>query len=325
MGAGHAPASMPLDHYVSQVHIKNFYSPELGERVYAMRKSDVKKFTPRSQDVCRIEDNSSNSYLKEDRAIEDFLKSIEPKYNAAIAKLRDNKLDEEAVFVIAGFIAYVLTCSPAGMRIQSAPLKNAVEVQAMMLDALGEIGKAPESLDSKSITELLKEGSVAVKIDAKYPQAMGIASIGYFVSVFGNSPWEVLITKDRENPLFTSDFPIAIEVIDAARPINRIVPLAPDLAVRIIPDPSLRGAKRDFTFSKSRAKYRQPHHQEVFHINRLLVQCAEDLVMYRDDRGWAENMVTKYRSFRIEPVTEKIKHGNGYFLPATLRIRSTAT
>jgi len=316
---------MPLDHYVSQVHIRNFYSPELGERVYAMRKSDLKKFTPRSQDVCRIEDNSSNSYLKEDRAIEDFLKNVEPKYNAAVTKLREHKHDEEAVFVIAGFVAYVLTCSPAGMRIQSAPLKNAVEATAMMLDALGEISKAPESLGRKSITELLKEGSVAIAIDAKYPQAMGIASIGHFVSLFGNSPWEVLTISDRQNPLFTSDFPIAIEVVHPSRPINRIVPLAPDLAIRIIPDPPQRGAKHDFTFSKSRVRYRQPHHQEVFQINRLLVQCAEDLVMYRDDREWAESMVTKYRSFRIDDVTEKIEHSNGYLLPSALRVRSTAT
>lgn len=315
---------MPLDHYVSQVHIKNFNSPDLDERVYAMRKSDLKKFSPRAQDVCRIEDNSSNSYLKEDRAIENFLKVIEPRYNSAVAKLRDNKIDEETVFVIAGFVAYVLTCSPAGMRIQSAPLKNAVEAHAMMLDALGEIGKAPESLGGKSITELLKEGEVAVKIDAKYPQAMGIASIGHFVSVFGNSPWDIIINNDRCNPFFTSDFPIAIEVVDPARPINRIVPLAPDLAVRIIPDASLRGAKNDFTFSKARSRRREPHHQEVFAINRLLVQCAEDLVMYRNDLLWIDGMVTKFRSFRIETVTAKIEHGNGYFLPATLRIRCTA-
>src|ERR1700674_3961126 len=101
---------MPLDHYVPQVHIKNFYSPGLGERLYAMRKSNLKKFTPRSQDVCRIEDNSSNSYLKENRASEDFLKNIEPRYNVAVAKLRDNKVDEETIFVVAGFVAYVLTC-----------------------------------------------------------------------------------------------------------------------------------------------------------------------------------------------------------------------
>jgi hypothetical protein len=47
--------------------------------------------------------------------------------------------------------------------------------------------------------------------------------------------------------------------------------------------------------------------------------------MYRDDREWVEKMVRKYRSYRIETITEKIALGKGYFLPATLRIRSTAT
>jgi hypothetical protein len=61
---------MPLDHYVSQVHLKNFYSPALGSRMYAMRKHDLKSFTPNSQSVCRIEDGSTNAFLKNDRMIE---------------------------------------------------------------------------------------------------------------------------------------------------------------------------------------------------------------------------------------------------------------
>src|ERR1700685_3402274 len=79
---------LPLDHYVSQVHLRKFYSPLLGgERMYAMRKSDLKSFQPNSKSVCRIEDGSTNAYLKEDRAVEEFLKTIEPKYNEALSKL----------------------------------------------------------------------------------------------------------------------------------------------------------------------------------------------------------------------------------------------
>ena len=61
---------MPLDHYVSQVHLKNFNSPALD---------DLKRFRTKSQDVCRIEDGSTNAYLKENRAIEEFLKDVEPR------------------------------------------------------------------------------------------------------------------------------------------------------------------------------------------------------------------------------------------------------
>lgn len=318
---------MPLDHYVSQVHIKNFSAPELDGRVYAIRKSDLKKFEPHSQDICRIEDNSTNSYLKEDRLIEDFLKEVEPKYNTSIEKLRSGKLDRESIYTICGFVAYVMTCAPAGMRVHVAPLKNAVEALGMMLDSRGEIPRAPAVLGNKTLTELMASGEISVKVDQKYPQAMGISSIMHFVSTFGNSPWEVLINNDPDNPFLTSDYPVAIEVVDPnnlALPINRIVPLTPNLALRIIPDLALRRLKPDLTFQKSRLRQRELGHQEVRYINRLLVECAEDLVISSINFPWLERMVEKYRSFRIEGVTSKVEKRDGFFLPATLRIRSSA-
>src|SRR5713226_1807483 len=128
---------MPLDHYIPQVHLKNFYSPVLGDRMYATRKSDLKSFTPTSKSVCGIEDGSSNAYLREDRLIEEFLKAIEPKYNAALAKLTEDRIDADCIYAIGGFVAYVLCCSPAGMRIQAGPLKSLVETEAAILEQKG--------------------------------------------------------------------------------------------------------------------------------------------------------------------------------------------
>jgi len=51
---------MALDHYVSQVHLKNFYAPELGEAFYASRKQAVRIFPQSSSNVCRIEQGSTN-------------------------------------------------------------------------------------------------------------------------------------------------------------------------------------------------------------------------------------------------------------------------
>ena len=93
-----SPRAMPLDHYVSQVHLKNFYSPVLGLRMYATRKRDLKSFTPNSQSVCRIEDGSTNAFLKDDRMIEEFLKKIEPNYNSALANLTEKRIDPECIF-----------------------------------------------------------------------------------------------------------------------------------------------------------------------------------------------------------------------------------
>jgi hypothetical protein len=93
----------------SQVLLKNFYSPAVDGLMYAVGKSDLKRFTPKSQDVCRIEEGSTNPFLTEERAIEEFLKVVEPRYNRSLAKLRENKMDQESIASIAGFAAYVIT------------------------------------------------------------------------------------------------------------------------------------------------------------------------------------------------------------------------
>jgi len=313
---------MALDHYVSQVHLKNFNSPALSGMIYAIRKSDLKRFQTKSQDVCRIEEGSTNAYLLEDRAIEEFLKGVEPGYNASLTKLRQNKIDQECIACIAGFAAYIVSCSPAAMRILSGPIKAALESTAAALDAQGLIPKAPEALGEKSITELLADGTVKFTVDPKYPQAVGISNVLHYVSVFGNSPWEILRNEDSDNPFFTSDYPAAIETFDLNTPINRIVPLAPDLAIRITPDIRLSNTRQDLSFAKFRAAPRRLKRVEVVDLNRLIVRCAEDLILYRDDREWVAGFVAKNQRYRIEPVTQELSTGTGDLLVSTHRIRA---
>lgn len=313
---------MPFDHYVSQVHLKNFSSPALDGQLYAIRKSDLKRFQPRSRDICRIEDGSTNTYLTESRAIEEFLKDVEPRYNASLAKLRENAPDQESIFCIAGFLAYIITCSPAAMRMHTAPLRASLASTATILDAQGLIPKAPASLGGKSITELLANGTVKFNVDPKYPQAMGINAVRDHVSIFGNSPWEILHNDDTDSPFFTSDYPVAIETFDLNTPINRIVPLAPDLAIRIRPDIRLSRTQPDFSFAKFKATSRKLKSKEISDLNRLIVRCAEDLVLYRDDHAWIEGFVAKNRCYRVEPITQTLSHNGGDIIVSTHRIQT---
>ena len=227
---------MPLDHYVSQVHLRRFYSPVLGNRMYAIRKTDLKTFTPSAEVVCTIRDGNTNAYLRENRAVEDFLTTIEPNYNASLEKLVSRSIDHECIYTIAGFVAYVVTCSPAGMRIQSEPLRSAVEAGAALMDARGALPRAPAQLGGASLTDLLRDGTVKTTIDPKYPQAIGVESILRNTARFGNFKWEILHNDSDDSPFFTSDFPVAIEKTERPGVLNRIVPLAPNLALRIRPD-----------------------------------------------------------------------------------------
>jgi hypothetical protein len=312
---------MALDHYVSQVHLRQFYSPVLENRMYAIRKSDLKTFEPRSQSVCRIEEGSTNPYLRDQRAIEEFLLLVEPCYTRSIDLLRRGACDKQAVFCIAGFISYVLACSPAAMRFFSDPLRASVLTTATLLERQGKLPPAPSSLGGKSFVDLIESGDIALEIDPKYPQALGINSILGWVSVFGNSRWEILLNK--ETPFFTSDFPIWFERDADPRIVNKIVPLAPDLAVRVCPDIALSGAARDLNFTKLQTSRRKLNRRQAVEVNRLLVRCAEDAVFYRDDQSWVQSFVEKNRRFRIEGVTERIPTGTGFLNLSTHRVVST--
>jgi hypothetical protein len=314
---------VPLDHYISQVHLKNFYSPKLGSLIHAIRKNDLKSFTPNAQSVCRIEDGSTNSYLREDRAVEEFLKDIEPKYNPALEKLAAGKIDNDCIYTIAGFVTYVLVCSPAGMRIQSQPLKGIVEDTARLLDSKGSLPAPPPELGGESLTELLSSGKVRSKIDPKYPQAIGIDSILSHTAIFGNFKWEILINPFDDSPFFTSDFPVAIEKTKDLRVLNRIAPLAPNLAIRIRPDPSLDRTRSDFSFSGFGYILRKLSRPEVMSVNKLIVRCAETTVFFRDDYEWVPRFVKRNAGFRIELRTRKLPHENGTRLWFTQEVSET--
>jgi hypothetical protein len=299
---------MPLDHYVPQVHLKHFCHPDADGQLHAIRKSDLKCFPPKPKDVCRIEDGNTNAYLKNDRAIEEFLKGVEPKYNASLSKLRDHKMDRESIYSIAGFVAYV---APAAMRIHSEPFRKVVEDTGKILDQQGKIPKAPESLGNKSYSELIEDGTVQIEIDGKYPQSLGIESITCRTSLFGNAQWEVLKNEEIDSPFFTSDFPAAIEVGDDPLVVNRIVPLAPDLALRIVPDKNLARAQPDLGFPNFSCSYRTLNRKDILTLNRLIVRCAEDAVFYKDEHDYIFDFVAKNRHYHIGTITRSIPRGKG--------------
>lgn len=311
---------MALDHYISQVHLKNFYSSELGDAFYCIRKGELKLFHQCSAAVCRIEENSTNFYLKEDRIVEEFLKGIEPKYNASVARLISGEIDPETIYTLAGFITYIITCSPAGMRIQSNSLKGAVEETTKVIEKAEDFPAPPESLGGESLSELIEKGKVKVKIDPKYPQAIGISNILSTVKIFGNSKWEVLLNSFDDSPFFTSDFPVVIETSADLRVLNRIIPLTPSLAIRICPDLELEREKLNFEFSEFQFTTKELSRKDVSIINKDIVRCAESVVFFSKTLPWVEKFVKKHSKYRIEPKTVKIQHGKRKVLWSTQKI-----
>jgi Protein of unknown function (DUF4238) len=308
---------VPLDHYVSQVHLRKFLAPDLGNRMFAMSKTTLKRFPTRPVDVCRIDEGSTNAYLTEPRAVEDFLTLIEPKYNSAIESFLTSDIDAESVMTVAGFIAYVYACSPTGMRLNSVSLRASVEATAEILDRKGGLPQIPEELGASTIKELFDGQAVGVKVDPKFPQAMGISRILGLAARLGNFPWQVLRNNDSTSPFFSSDFPIALQPSSDPRIMNKIVPLTPVLAIRILPSFDLETTEPDFAFSGFRYQTRTLHHNEVRQLNELLVRAAEDFVFYSADNTWVPRFVERNRHFRTESTTDRLPTPTGGELQVT--------
>jgi hypothetical protein len=104
------------------------------------------------------------------------------------------------------------------------------------------------------------------------------------------------------------------------RILNRIIPLAPNLALRIRPDLSLGRGQADFSFRNFGFHTRRVSCQEVINLNCLIVRCAEDMVFYRDDHPWILPFIAKNRHYRIEPHTHELQTAEGTLLISTQRV-----
>ncbi|EAV43548.1 hypothetical protein SIAM614_02686 [Stappia aggregata IAM 12614] len=301
---------MPLDHFVSQVHLKNWYDAKLGKRMHAIRKTDLKRYQCDSASQCRVEDGNTNKYLQDQRAVEEFLKTIEGQYNVSVDELRQGKPTGEAIYAISGFVSYVMSCSPAAMRINTPMFAGSVQMMAGMLDRRGDLAAVPAELGGGTIGEMIADGRVVVNVDPKYPQAVGIGTIMDRVSSFGNFAWDILVNTHEDTPFFTSDYPIANEDTDDPRILNRIVPLAPNLAIRIRPHLRTNRAK-GFEFRDFRSSMMNLRRSEVVDINRRLIRSAETVVFYSKYLEWIPDFVKKNRNFRVEGWNENFDTGRG--------------
>lgn len=218
-----------------------------------------------------------------------------------------SKPNNEAVYVIAGFLSYLLTCTPAAMRMNANLVEEHIEAIAKAADAKGVFKPPPGELAGESLTELLDNEGIKVEVNRKVPQAVGIASILSHVASFGNCSWEILINDNKDCPFFTSDFPVANEQSDDPAILNRILPLTPTLAVRIKPD--IKHNDAEFGFKHFSYVKRHISRQEAIEINRSLVRSAEDTVFYSEAQSWVATFVGKNRNFRME--TQEVSSGGG--------------
>jgi hypothetical protein len=293
---------MPLDHYVSQVHLRKFYAPDLNNLLYAVRKRDGFRFTPNSRSICRQDEGNTNRFLNEPRAIEDFLRTVEPNYDQALAALARHEPTRDDIYAISGYIAYVLSCTPAALRLETLPLRRMIEQVGIAMDRAGHLPPMPETL-GESFADALQQGTLNVDVDRMYPHAIGVTQIHSRMKAFANSNW-LILSNPTDRPFLTSDFPLAYGP-EGVHPFEyRTFPLSPSLAVQITTTQRSTVVDDEFAFPNFRFGNRELTRREAMEINKMVVRCAEGEVYSSTMSEALHSFITRNSNFRIESTYE---------------------
>ncbi len=310
---------MPKDHYVAQTYLKHFLAPELGNLLHAYDKQGLKHFTPTTKNICCAQDWDTNPYFEDERAIDKYLRVIEPKWNHGVEDISDLLKYEEVKYFMAGYIAVLVSCTPASIRTLTYATEQIIasggNILAQQMQEHPERFPETVPLPSEIFEKIMDAGGISAQVDPKHTHARTMQNLVDLQWHFYKSPWMIL-DNETDSPFLTSDFPVAYYYPKPHAQIPyRFVPLTPRYAVLIKPsldksdrkDPKESFEKYPITEIDIRSV--RPEFPKV--LNKLTIQGAEQFVISAYDAPWIMKMVKKYRNWKMDSGTVRLPHGNG--------------
>lgn len=288
---------MAKDHYVAQTYLRSFKIPDQKiDSVNAWQKSKQKKLPPIPiKSICYEEDWSTNPYFAENpRIVEDFLKQIEPQWPECVRQLSENTYDLDTKYLISGYLAFLRTYTPTAARLGTSHLSSMV---GQMYKTLEEAEyNNPNSEHKEAIEEIRKRhAEVKPDVDPAYPKALGISNLDVIQKEYANSHW-VVLENETGIPLITCDNPLCMYYRNAMH-CDYYLPITPWLAIIIQPLLGMSPREND---TEADMKY-----EGVKILNELVVQSAEDLVIYNQSQD-VDKLVHDYHDWRVEALSKTI-------------------
>ncbi len=294
---------MAKDHYVAQTYLKGFGLTSNRDFINIVRKSNLSRHNAIPiKSICYEVDWSSNEYFADNpRAVEDFLKLVEPKWADCVRSISANTYDATTKHLIAGYLAYLRACTPTAVRLGVGGLSHIVQ---HLYDKLEEKELLdPNSKHREAIETIRKHGGTKALIKQAFPKALGINSLIGVQDLLATSPW---IVFKNENPVqfLTSDNPVCLKYWNANQ-CDLYCPITPRLAIIIHPLHDTESRQSDSVGAI------KPQGVEI--LNRLMVQSAEDKVIFNEHAG-VEDLVKEYQDWRVELRKIDIPLENGHVL-----------
>ncbi|MDB5614113.1 MAG: hypothetical protein JWQ22_1766, partial [Devosia sp.] len=316
---------MPNDHYVAKTYLKHFADPKGFMRAY--RKSDLTNFPCKPADICHeLGGDIVPDFLPSPKALGEFRQIFEPHWNLALEHLLlDMNPADDVKLAIAGYAANLLGATPAMKRVTIKSHNQSV-VENMRAAQILKARHRDADLDIVEAIKMIDAGEIIVETEPDWARATNTRHLISFASRLYNADWIVLRNLTSVNFL-TSDNPF---VFDDPGPFRgggslrlpRYLPLTPRFCLYITMDPDRDPGRVDLTkpplgtvrFATCDKLAR------IEHINKLIIQGAEEFVISTGPSDALEPLVAKYAKHRISNEFITIMQSDGIIHGLRMRV-----
>lgn len=236
----------------------------------------------------------------------DFRKIFEPQWNTAIENIAAGNISANDKFVLAAYMSHMMVCTLGWRRIAETMCAQQAAGYFSFSKRMNEKHGLKDELLAEGV-EMMERGALKLEANAEYIKALITRQLLTYACLTYNLDW-VLIENDTELPFLTSDNPVALDYSGKpGAPVTRMLPITPKLCVSLTYDP-VRADRLDIR-DVPRIMHSPPQGMVtrakaktagVRALNRLIVQCAENLVFASQANTGSDELVKKYGKYRVE-------------------------
>jgi hypothetical protein len=290
---------MTKDHFVAQTYLRHFVDPSHRDMLHAYRKSDGKYFLCNTKDVCHEWDGDQTPLLTNPNLLGDFRKIFEPHWRASVATILSKTLMPPDMFHIAGYFANLMVCTPTWQRLTRQMYNDHATQFAYFAKEMHDRHGSGSELPDEAIA-MLKNGQLFIDHDPEFIRATIARQLAQFAWLAYHQDWTI-IRNDTENLFLTSDNPVAVlQPADIRLPIIRYLPITPTMCLSICYNRTTVGPFDPRLPPKGAVRWGTATSQGAKIINKLVVQCAEDLVFSSKKSSGIQTLVHKYANFGVD-------------------------
>ena len=307
---------MSQDHYIARTYLKHWGDPERKHLIYAYQKSGLKEFVCKPADVCREWNGDLNEkYFKRNPALLGQLRTIfEKNWNAAIEQLKEKSISTNDKFILSGYWAHLITCTP---QWRATGVQMLEEQLRQLMHFLAKRKPKDVPFDAALMSSLLNDGKIKAVADPDFIKAMVTTQLLHIAWVLYNQPWTVL-ENDTGIPFLTSDNPCSIfPDLPFGQPTTRLLPVTPRLALLAsLDERNLPAKKIDLKLRPNGSvSGKSTTKSQVKSLNRITVMNAEQLVFCPHKDDGVARLVAKYRDHqvRVRHFHKPIGARDGYY------------